>query len=114
MVTDSKQVGLSISKTADLLEFSCTTISRIYRECLKNRKINSCEWQFCGWKFIFDERGWRKMAGLVQADKKAILAWINTLYNGGIEENLWTHNMSTIKADGLRQQKTTPGITLAI
>ncbi len=24
--------GLSISKTADLLEFSCTTISRVYRE----------------------------------------------------------------------------------
>ncbi len=38
MVVGVRRVGLSISKTADLLGFSCTTISRVYRECLKKRK----------------------------------------------------------------------------
>ncbi len=32
MVVGARQAGLSISKTADLLGFSCTTISRVYRE----------------------------------------------------------------------------------
>ncbi len=31
MVVGARRAGLSISKTADLLRFSCTTISRIYR-----------------------------------------------------------------------------------
>ncbi len=32
MVVGTRRTGLSISKTADLLRFSCTTISRVYRE----------------------------------------------------------------------------------
>ncbi len=30
MVVGARRAGLSISKTADLLGFSCTTISRVY------------------------------------------------------------------------------------
>ena len=30
----ARRAGLSISETADLLGHSCTTISKIYRECL--------------------------------------------------------------------------------
>jgi len=33
MVVDARQAGLNISETADLLGFSLTTISRVYREC---------------------------------------------------------------------------------
>ncbi len=32
MVVGARRAGLSISKTADLLGFSSTTISRVYRE----------------------------------------------------------------------------------
>ncbi len=32
MVDGARRAGLSISQTADLLGFSCTTISRVYRE----------------------------------------------------------------------------------
>ncbi len=56
MVVGARQAGLSISKTADLLGFSRTTISRVYRECSEKEKISS-EWQFGGPKCLVDVRG---------------------------------------------------------
>ncbi len=41
MVVGARRAGLSISKTADLLVFSCTTISSVYREWSEKEKISS-------------------------------------------------------------------------
>ncbi len=66
MVVDVRRAGLSISKTADLLGFSCTTISR----GPEKEKIYS-ERQLCGRKCLVDVRGQRRMGRLVRDDRKA-------------------------------------------
>ncbi len=56
MVVGARRAGLSISKTADLLGFSQTTIFRVYREGSEKEKISS-EWQLCERKCLVDIRG---------------------------------------------------------
>ncbi len=110
MVVGARRAGLSILKTADILRFSRTTISRVYREWSEKEKISS-EWQLCGRKCLVDVRGKRRMGRLVRDDRKATVTQITTRYNQGMLNayHLWTHNTLNPEADGLQQQKTTPG-----
>ncbi len=88
MVVGARQAGLSISKTADLLGFSHTNISWVYREGSEKEKISS-EQQLCGWKCLVDVRGQRRMDRLVRDDRK--VTQIITRYNQGMQNTISEH-----------------------
>ncbi len=85
MVVGVRRAGLSISKTADLLGFSRSTISRVYREWFEKEKISS-ERQLCGRKYLDDVRGQRRMNRLVRDDRKATVTQITTRLQNTISE----------------------------
>ncbi len=85
MVVNARRAGLSISKTADLLGFSRSTISRVYREWFEKEKISS-ERQLCGRKYLDDVRGQRRMNRLVRDDRKATVTQITTRLQNTISE----------------------------
>ncbi len=87
MVVGARRAGLSISKTADLLGFSHTTISRNYREWSEKEKISS-EQQLCGRKCPVDVRGQRRMGRLVRDDRKTTVTQITTRYNQGLQNTI--------------------------
>ncbi len=67
MVVGARRADLSILKTADLLGFSHTTISSVFREWSEKEKISS-ERQLWGWKCLVDVRVQWIMGRLVRDD----------------------------------------------
>ncbi len=105
MVVGARRTGLSISKTADLLGFSRTTISMVYREWSKKEKIFS-ERQLCGRKCLVDVRGQRRMARLVRDDRKVTVTQINTSYNQGMQNTISEHTTRrTLKQMGYSSRR---------
>ncbi len=87
MLVGARRAYLSISKTADLLGFSHTTISTVYRELSEKYKISS-ERQLCGRKCLVDIRDQRRMGRLVRDDRKATVTQITTRYNQGMQTTI--------------------------
>ncbi len=87
LVVGAIRAGLSISKTADLLGFSRTTIVWIYREWSEKEKISS-EQQLCRRKCLVDVRGQRRIGRPVRDDRKATVSQITTCYHQGMQNTI--------------------------
>lgn len=87
MIVGARRAGSSVSVTAKLLGFSRTTVSRVYTEWCQKQKTSS-QRQLCGRKRLVDERGQRRIAQMVESDRKATVTRITTLYNSGEQKRI--------------------------
>ncbi len=87
MVVGARQASLSISKTADLLGFSHTTISGLQRMVKKRENI---QWAAVVWTKI---PGWcqRRIGRLGREDRKATVTQIISRYNLGMQNTISEH-----------------------
>ncbi len=115
MVVGARQVGLSISETADFLGFTQTTISKFYREWSENQNF---QWVAVQWDanalFKSEIRGEWPVLVQVQADREATAVQITTPspYKWSMQESIsesTTHQ--TLKQMGQKEQKIIPGVT---
>lgn len=80
MIVGARRAGCSISETVNLLGFSKTAVSRVYREWLEKQKTSSHRGS-CGRKRLVDENGEKRMERVVEANSQATSTQIQALYN---------------------------------
>uniref|UniRef100_A0AAY4AVE3 Transposase Tc1-like domain-containing protein n=1 Tax=Denticeps clupeoides TaxID=299321 RepID=A0AAY4AVE3_9TELE len=87
MIVGARRSGCSISQAADLLGFSRSTVSRVYREWRERQKTSS-QRHYCGRKHLVDELGQVRLARIIEANRNATTAQITSLYNEGEKKGI--------------------------
>lgn len=85
MIVGARRAGCSISETVNLLGFSKTAVSRVYREWCEKQKTSSHRGS-CGRKRLVDDSGEKRMERVVEANNHATMVQIQALYNSGGQE----------------------------
>uniref|UniRef100_A0A8K9X6L5 Transposase IS30-like HTH domain-containing protein n=1 Tax=Oncorhynchus mykiss TaxID=8022 RepID=A0A8K9X6L5_ONCMY len=92
MVVDARSNGLSVSRTAMLLGFSRSTVSRVYQEWSTTQRTSSRttgrEECVLGRKQLVDDRGRRRTARVMQANRQATYRQITAQYNSGVQNGI--------------------------
>ena len=101
IIVGARWCGLISSEAVDLLGFSCTTVSRVYREwCIKWAAVQgaktACSWERSAEK-VQAGSGWRECYN--NSNNHVLQQWY-------AEDHLWTHNVSNLEVDVLQQEKT--------
>ena len=84
MVVGARRAGLSVSRTATLLGFSRSTVSRVYQGWSTTQRTSS-QRQASGRKRLIDERGQRRLTRIVQSNRRATVSQLTVQYNIGAE-----------------------------
>ncbi|KAJ8272878.1 hypothetical protein GJAV_G00094490 [Gymnothorax javanicus] len=93
MIVGARSCGASVSQTANLLGFSRTTVSRVYKEWREKQKTSS-ERQSCGRKLLVNENSEKIIDTIIKADRMATSAEITAAYNSKAQR---TVSHSTIR-----------------
>ncbi len=102
MVVGVRRAGLSISKTADLLGFSRTIISRVYRELSKKENI---QWAAFVWTKM-PCWGQKRMCRLVRDDRKATVTQLTPRYHQDMQNTISEHTTRrTLKQMGYSNRR---------
>ena len=106
MIVGDRQGGLSISETADLLGFSHARQSQEFAENGVKNKKHPVSSSSVGRNSVVNERGQRRRARLVKADRKVTVTQITTHYNSGMQKSISEHKMrQTFKCIGYSSRR---------
>ena len=86
MIIGARQNGLTISGIADLLGFSCTV------EFAEKNKKHPVSSSYLGRNaLLINERGQKRRARLVEAERMVTVMQITTHYNSGMQKSISEH-----------------------
>lgn len=88
--------------------FIHNSLLSLQRMGVKNKQLNG---NVGGQKHLVDESSQKRIAWVVQVDRKAMVNEITIRYNPReAEQHVRMHNMATLEADKQQQQKATRGM----